>query len=302
MPLSLDQPPMQSMTLPDGRRLAWYEYGDPNGVPCIYTTGTPASGLTGIMYDELARDAGVRFISLDKPGYGHSDYYPERQLTHWPNDVSAVADHLGFDRFAVMGESGGGPHVLALAHGIPERITIALAVAGMGPGHESWVREGMKPMNRRLFWLAQRAPWLLQFALRSMARSLKSPQRREKWIAQQLSAAPEADRALMEREPNLTALTLDAFFDAFRDGAQGATQEMRLFGRPWGFDLKDISIPVHVWHGTEDVNVPVAVARRVAQEIPKAEAHIIEGAGHTLSFDHGEAMMRQITEAANGTT
>lgn len=298
MALKLDQPPMQSMQLADGRRLAWYEYGDPTGTPCIYTTGTPASGIVGILYDEQAREAGVRFISLDKPGYGHSDFQANRELTGWPRDVSALADHLGLEQFAVMGESGGGPHVLALAHGIPERITVALSVAGMGPGHEPWVREGMKPMNRRLFWLAQKAPWLLRFALKSMANSLANPQRREKWIAQQLKAAPEVDRALMEKEPALLQLTLDAFFDAFREGPQGATQEMQIFGRPWGFSLSQIKVPVHVWHGTEDVNVPFAVAERVALEIPTAQAHIIDGGGHSLSMDHGLEMMKQIVAAA----
>lgn len=294
MALQLEQPPMQSLRLPDGRRLAWYEYGDPAGVPCLYTTGTPASGIVGTLYDAVAREAGVRFISVDKPGYGHSDFMPGRRLTDWPADIAALADHLGFERFAAMGESGGGPHVLALAWALPERLTVALNVAGMGPGHEDWVRQGMKPMNRRLFWLAQHAPWLLQFALMSMARSLRSPKRREKWVRQQLAAAPESDRALMEREPELLPLTLDAFFDAFREGARGATQEMQLFGRPWGFSLAEIRTPVHIWHGTEDVNVPIAVARRVCEEIPGAQAHIIDGGGHALSFEHGAAMMQQI--------
>ena len=297
MTLSLNHPSVQSFRLADGRRLAWYEYGDQQGTPCIYTTGTPASGIVGVLYDEVARREGVRFISLDKPGYGHSDFMPGRSLTDWPADVAALADHLGLERFAALGESGGGPHALALAWGLPRRITVALSVSGMGPGHESWVREGMKPMNRRLFWLAQRAPWLLHFAMRSMVRTLKNPKRRDKWVQQQLKAAPECDRALMEREPMLLPLTLDAFFDAFREGARGATQEMQIFGRPWGFALAEIGVPVHIWHGTEDVNVPIAVAHRICEEIPGAQAHMIQGGGHALSFDHGAAMMRQIREA-----
>ena len=98
VPLSTSQPPMQSLQLNDGRRLAWYEYGDPQGAPCIYTTGTPASGLTGVMYDAVARETGVRFISVDKPGYGHSDFLPGRRLVDWPRDVAALADHLDLSR------------------------------------------------------------------------------------------------------------------------------------------------------------------------------------------------------------
>lgn len=292
--MSLKQPPMQRLRLADGRGLAWYEYGDPRGLPCIYTTGTPASGLIGLMFSEMARKAGVRFISVDKPGYGHSDYMPGRRLSDWPRDIAMLADHLGLQRFAVMGESGGGPHVLALAWGLPDRVTVALSIAGMGPGHESWVREGMKPVNRKLFWLAQNAPWLLRFAMRSMASTVNDPKKREKWLVQQMAVAPASDRAVMERHPDLLPLTMTAFGDAFREGPRGAVQEMQIFGRPWDFALGDIRVPVQIWHGTEDVNVPVAVARRLGQEIPGVKMLILEGAGHALVPDHGEAMLQQV--------
>jgi len=296
---NFSQPPVNTLQLPDGRQLAWYEYGDPEGQPCIYTTGTPASGLLGVLYHESAKEAGVRFISLDKPGYGHSDYMPGRRLTDWPRDVNALADHLGLDTFAAMGESGGGPHVLALAWGLPERVTVALDVSGMGPGHEDWVRKGMKPLNRRLFWLAQKAPWLLRFAMRQMANSLKDPKRREKWIADQLKAAPPADRALTESAPGLTELTLDAYLDAIRMGPKGAAQEMAIFGQPWGFSLSEIRIPVQVWHGTEDVNVPVAIAERLCQEIPSAEALIFEGEGHVVGYTRAREIMQQIVQVGS---
>src|SRR6478672_10796406 len=109
----------QSLRLADSRQLAWYEYGDAAGSPCIYTTGTPASGLAGGTYDKAAAEAGVRWISVDKPGYGHSDLQPGRTLLDWPADVRALADHLGLERFAVAGESGGGPFALALAYALP---------------------------------------------------------------------------------------------------------------------------------------------------------------------------------------
>src|SRR3954469_14679970 len=97
----------QTMRLADGRQLAWYEYGDAAGLPCVYTTGTPASGLAGSTYDKAAAEAGVRWISVDKPGYGHSDLQRGRTLLDWPADVRALADQLGLQRFAVAGESGG---------------------------------------------------------------------------------------------------------------------------------------------------------------------------------------------------
>lgn len=290
--------PMQSLRLAGDRRLAWYEYGDPEGVPCIYTTGTPASGLAGAAYHEAARNAGVRFVSVDKPGYGHSDFMPGRRLDDWPRDIAALADHLGIARFAAMGESGGGPHVLAIAWGLPERVTVALSVAGMGPGHEAWVREGMKPMNRRLFWMAQRTPWLLRLAMGQMGRNLKDPKRRAKFVDQQLAAQPAADRKVLGAHPALFELMMTSLEDAFREGPRGAAQEMAIFAQPWGFALSDIRVPVQVWHGTEDANVPVAIARRVCAEIPGAEAHILEGEGHAFALGCPELLMREIVKAA----
>lgn len=94
------------VTLPDGRRLRWYEFGEPDGAPVLYTTGTPVSGLGGAWYDQTARVSGLRWISLDKPGYGGSDYHRKRSLVSWADDLAALADHLGLDKFALAGESG----------------------------------------------------------------------------------------------------------------------------------------------------------------------------------------------------
>ena len=76
------------ITLPDGRRLSWHEFGDPDGSPVIYTAGTPVSGLGGASYGEAARAAGLRWISPDKPGYGASDYHRERTQISWGDDLA----------------------------------------------------------------------------------------------------------------------------------------------------------------------------------------------------------------------
>ncbi len=109
------------ITVPDGRRLHWYEFGDQDGSPVIYTAGTPVSGLGGASYDQTARAAGLRWISPDKPGYGGSDYQRARSLISWADDLAALAGHLGLDRIALAGESGGGPFTLAAAHRLAGR-------------------------------------------------------------------------------------------------------------------------------------------------------------------------------------
>jgi pimeloyl-ACP methyl ester carboxylesterase len=121
------------VTLPDGRQLSWYEFGDRDGAPVIYTAGTPVSGLGGGCYDETAQVAALRWISPDKPGYGHSDYHRERSLIGWGADLGALAGHLGLGPFALAGESGGAPFTLAAAHQLAGRVSAVVLLAAGGP-------------------------------------------------------------------------------------------------------------------------------------------------------------------------
>jgi pimeloyl-ACP methyl ester carboxylesterase len=286
-----------TLVLADGRRLAWREYGHPDGVPCMYTTGTPASSLAGALHHDAARRAGVRWISLDKPGYGWSDFQPNRRLLDWPDDISALAGELGLSRFAVAGESGGGPHALALAYALTDAITTAVVLAGMGPGDQAWVRQGMKRQNRVMFGIAQRAPWAMLPPTALTGWLIKSPRRAERFMRKQAAASPPADQELFT-DPRLTDVFLAATRDAFRSGARGAAQELTMLARPWRFDLADIRTHVDLWHGTEDVNVPVAIARAVAAKLPDCDARIVDGAGHGVAWTRLDEIMKVIVTAA----
>jgi pimeloyl-ACP methyl ester carboxylesterase len=290
--MSAVAPPAPSLTrLSDGRLLAWYEFGDPRGVPCVYTPGTPESGLAGSCYHRAAADAGVRWISVDKPGYGHSDLAPRRTLRAWPDDVAQLADHLELERFAVAGESGGGPHAVVVAAALADRVSVAVLLAGMGPGHERWVRVGMRPSNVLLFWIARLAPGLLRLPLAVMRQAVASP-----GLAQRMATSGPAPDRQAAQDPEYL-LRHDAVPDAFRGGTRAAAQELALFARPWGVELDSVTTPVHLWHGTADVNVPLPVGRALAQALPNACEHIVEGAAHSVGFARRREVMQVIVQA-----
>jgi pimeloyl-ACP methyl ester carboxylesterase len=288
----------QILPLADGREFAYYEYGDPAGVPVVYITGTPASGLAGALYDDAARAHRVRVISVDKPGYGRSSFDPARSLRRHADDIAALADHLGLDRFAVIGESGGGPHALAVGRYLPERLTMAIVLAGLGPATERWVVEGMRKDNRRLLTLAQRAPWVLSIPIALMARQMSTPERVAKAALRQQKKSPEADRRYWREHPERAAFMYAATADAFRQGSRAARQELVLLARPWGFGLDEVKAPTHVWHGTEDVNVPIATATRVCEQLPDCTSHIVPGKGHAVSMYETDAIMATVAAAA----
>ena len=141
--------PTGSVTLADGRRLAYDDVGDPSGAPVVYLHGCPDCRLTRHPDDGIAARASVRLIAVDRPGYGHSDPDPAGDERALAADVVALADALGIERFAVLGWSSGGPGALALAADHPSRVAVAGVAAGQVPieaDDEPDVRAALDPM------------------------------------------------------------------------------------------------------------------------------------------------------------
>jgi len=279
------------ITLADGRRLSWHEFGDPDGSPVIYTAGTPVSGLGGACYDQPARAGGLRWISPDKPGYGASDYQRRRSLASWGDDLAALASHLGLDRFALAGESGGAPFTLAAAHQLADRVSVVALIAAGGPMSPA-DRAGMKLSARVMNWLARSAPALNTIRVAAMRRELVSPDRRERSLRHAMSAIPDAARAAALR------LEFEAVADALRQGSRATVQELALIKRRWPFPLSEVSTPVHLWHGALDRNAPITFARRLARELPDATLHVSESSGHDVGLDRSAEVMSVLASCA----
>src|SRR5438552_3218883 len=124
---------MRSVTTPDGRTLTVREGGDPAGVPVLSMSGTPGSSTLYEPHVRDAREQGIRLLSYDRPGYGGSSRDKGRNVAACAADVEAVCDELGLERICVWGISGGGPHALAAAALLPERVATAAALASVAP-------------------------------------------------------------------------------------------------------------------------------------------------------------------------
>ncbi|MHA6801954.1 alpha/beta fold hydrolase [Salinifilum ghardaiensis] len=283
--------------LADGRRLAYYEFGDRAGVPCVYTPGWPASGLSGAFHTTAAQHAGVRWIAVDKPGTGASDPDPRRSLSRYAADVRGLADHLGLERFAVVGESAGGPHALAAAHELPHRITTAVALASAGAPDTPGGRRAVTPTARLLLRMARRCPWPARLRAAQLQRALHHPARARRWVAGLRHAAPEADQQAWERLDVTTLLS--SARGAFTQGSRWVAQELVVLSRPWGFSLSGIEAPVEVWHGTQDTAVPLSAARALAARIPGCTTRIFDGEGRCLGVSRPHELMRAIRNAAS---
>ncbi len=278
-------------TLPDGRRLGYAAYGDPGGRPLFAFHGTPGARTMIRIIDAEARRLGVRIIAPDRPGFGLSDFQPRRRLLDWPDDVRALADRLGLERFAVAGVSGGGPYALACAHRIPERLTAVGVVSAIGPVAESGLKAALTHTPMAALVLLQRAPRLIRAVTASVAFGVRHFP--ERIFESLLAVSSENDRRILHR-PAVKGCLLEAFGEAFRLGAQGTGHEVVLFGQPWGFHLGEITVPVHLWHGEADEHVPVAMGRYMARQLPQCHATFMPDAGHYWIFDHQTELLQTL--------
>lgn len=284
---------MNRITLRDGRTLGYDEYGDPEGKPLLYCHGFPASRLEAELTATAAARIGVRTIAADRPGFGVSDVKPGRTILDWADDVTELADALGFDRFPILGVSGGGPYALACARRIPRRLTAVGIVGALGPLAGTGLLAGMRWPARLFFGLARRSPGLLRLVLKDLLGPFlrKQPAATMSLLS---VAAPAADRTVLAR-PEVKRILAASMKEAFRDGVRGAMAELDLYIRPWGFVPAEVFETVHLWHGTADATVPPAHGRYLAAALPHCRAAFVAGEGHfSLPLEHTEEILRAL--------
>ena len=241
----MSEPKSGSLVLPDGRRLAYCEWGDAGGPPVVLLHGSPGSRR---FHPDAAvtADAGVRLVTFDRPGFGESDRKEGRQLLDTPADVAALADHLGVERFALIGVSAGGAHALACAHVLRDRLT-AVAVASMpGPLDEvpgAW--DALPAQVRPAAEMARKDPArAVRGVVRYMGPTVADP-------TSFLRGGPPADRALLADPRHGEMLQADVA-EAFRPGAEGFADDMVTLWLPWRFPLAGLPRGIRVWHGAQD--------------------------------------------------
>jgi pimeloyl-ACP methyl ester carboxylesterase len=277
----------QNAEADDGRRLCFAEWGDPDGFPVFVLHGTPGGRLNRHPDESKYAEAGARVITYDRPGYGSSDRHPGRAVVDCVSDVGSIAKMLGIGRFAVTGGSGGGPHALAVAARLPDRVVRARCDVGVAPYAAEgldWF-DGMDPLNvTEMGWAvageATLTPSIEKELAASVARVAEDPSKilGDDW---QLD---EADRAVLARA-DLGEVIRESSADLARGGAWGWIDDDLAFVKPWGFDVTEVTVPVEVRYGVRDVLVPAAHGRWLGEHVPNAKVVAEEGKGHLGDLD-----------------
>jgi pimeloyl-ACP methyl ester carboxylesterase len=276
--------PLRTLETPDGRTLAFAVWGDPYGFPILGLHGTPGCRLERWPHEDLFVDLGVCLVTHDRAGYGQSDRRRGRRVADEVADVRSLADELGFDQFGVTGGSGGGPHALACAALLPDRVvraTCRVGVAPLGdPGLEEdeWLEE-MDSENVKEFGWARAGEDVLTRELEAEDARIKERVAVDPATALEGFELSESDRAHMAR-PETMQITRESTFERSRNGVGGWVDDDLAFLQPWGFDVAAISVPVLVWYGAGDVLVPRAHGEWLASNVPGCLVKVDDDAGH----------------------
>jgi len=266
--------PCGIVRLPCGRRLAYAEYGDPNGRQVVlYVHGYSSCRLEGeIFLDALRAKPGVRVFALDRPGIGQSDPDPNLGFLTWPADVEVFANALRIDRFAQIAVSGGVPYALATARAFPNRMTSMVLASTVAPLDAVGTRR-IGSMRGAVF--ADRHPVVTTIALRrSATATVRHPNR----VPGAILLGP-ADRAQL-KNPDAQRLLARVTAEAFRQGAGEIARAAGMLAQPWSCWLKDVQTNVSIYQGCEDRVTPPHMASCLAALLPNAQLRFIPGEGH----------------------
>ncbi|MCA1272233.1 alpha/beta hydrolase [Streptomyces sp. 7G] len=267
----------------DGRHLMVERMGDPGGRPVFLLHGTPGSRLGPAPRGMVLYQRHTQLIAYDRPGYGDSDRHEGRRIKDVVEDVRAIADSLGLERFAVVGRSGGAPHALACAALMPERITRTAALVSLAPPDAAgldWY-DGMTASNVLAYSTAADDPDSLaeDFIVRS-AQIRRNPVRLLDDLRRELT---DSDRMVVN-DVGIRSMLLRNYSEGLRHSAYGWIDDALAFSSPWGFDPSRITGEVLLWHGVQDVFAPVGHSRWLAGQIPGATAVLEPSAAHFDAF------------------
>jgi pimeloyl-ACP methyl ester carboxylesterase len=267
------------VALEDGRRLEAVSQGDPEGTLVVFHHGSPGAAVPFPPLERAAADRGIHLVTYSRPGFGGSTRCEGRTIADCARDVVELADSVGAERFLTIGWSGGGPHALACAALLPERVAAAATIAGVAPYDAEgldWTA-GMGEDNQVEYPLAASDPeahleWIRP---RAEAMATITP---EEVVSELRSLISDVDEASLTGAFGEWLAAL--FRAAFRTGLWGWRDDDLAFVRPWGFNVASLEVPVSIWQGRHDLMVPLAHGEWLVAHVPGARARLRPEHGH----------------------
>jgi len=262
-----------------GREVCLELAGDPEGKPILVHAGEPMSRRLYGGWIADAEKKGIRLISYDRPGYGGSTANPGHTVASGAADVRAIAEALGYERLAIWGISGGGPYALGCAALLPDLAVAVASVASVAPygiqGFDYFAGMGESNVEGTKLFFADPEAARLELPEDRAAVLAATP---EQFAEELESLLSPVDADVLTGD--LADWLLDSHKVALSPGDQGWWDNGAAYLGDWGFDVRDIRVPVKIWHGHQDRFVPVQHGEWLAANVAGAEADISDRDGH----------------------
>jgi pimeloyl-ACP methyl ester carboxylesterase len=280
----------------DGRTLGYLEVGDPLGPLVIHNHGGPSCRLEARLFANAASKNRLRLICVDRPGIGKSTPQRVRSYAGWAADLTAIADALGYREFGVTGWSEGGPWALAAAACIdPMRLRHVSSIAGgsYGAFGDNWAADRLSRADALGGSLALRfrPGFRLMYALLGVTAKYF----RAAFVEQVRKVVNDYDREIL-LQPDIETIFREMSAECFAQGSDGLVGDSELLYRRWAFDVRAIERRVHLWQGTDDRLVPAGINKTVADRMPGAVWHPVEGAGHFVAVGSADELFAVAAE------
>jgi pimeloyl-ACP methyl ester carboxylesterase len=264
---------------PDGRVLDVFVDGPASGLALLFHNGTPSSGQLYEPFVEAAAQRGLRMVGFSRAGYGGSTRKPGRSVADVVPDVDAVLDAIGVDYFYTLGWSGGGPHALACAALLQDRLIAAATVGSLAPYKAEgldWMM-GMGGENVQAFRAALAGEETLRSAAEAIGPVFASATA-DRVAASLGDIVSDVDRSAVSGAA--ATWLAEVFRESGRNGIWGWYDDELALTRPWGFDVADVEAPVAIWQGSQDRMTPYEHGRWLAAHVRGARAHLLADHGH----------------------
>jgi pimeloyl-ACP methyl ester carboxylesterase len=286
---------ISEVTSRSGRRLTIERSGDRAGIPVFLLHGTPGSRNGPKPRGSVLYRLGVQLITYDRPGYGGSTRHEGRYVADAAWDIEDIADALGIGRFAVVGRSGGGPHALACAALLGDRVARTMTLVGLAPADAenlNWY-DGMVPSNVAEYTAAAEDQSTLINDLYIRAKNIQRDP--ESLIEILRTEMTEADKRIVDR-PEIRRLLTQSYEEALKAGPFGWIDDVLAFRRDWQFDLAQIKSPVRFWHGADDNFAPVSHTRWMAEHTPGSEVIVESDTAHFGAMEILPSLLPWLTD------
>jgi pimeloyl-ACP methyl ester carboxylesterase len=257
---------MEEIPAADGRRLAVDSWGAIDGKPIFLLHGTPGSRSGPRPRASVLYRLGVRLICYDRPGYGGSGRHKGRRVADAAWDVLAIADSLGLKKFGVVGRSGGGPHALACAALLEDRVTAVAALVSAAPPDADELDWFAGMTNSNIDEYSKASVDAASVASKLSERAAQIRADPEVLVHDLMKEMTDPDRRIVG-DFGMRKLLTDTYSEALRNGADGWIDDALALSRPWGFELSSIAVPVLLWHGKDDVFHPVTHTQWLSRKI-----------------------------------